>query len=260
MPKILFSEYNQASNTLAHALIEQGYEKTSATTWKKESTELINTKSSSIIDIPTEFDTDYLLVLSSHKSKNEQHALTAHFPGNWNRADFGGAPRTLNVAYASKLKHIMQSLVKENEKEGTKWEITLEADHHGPTCSLPIIYVEIGTTEKEWTNKEGASIVARALEDAIRNTKIFRTIFAVGGGHYPLEFNKIEFENLDIAIGHMLPKHHIQSLNEDIFKQAIEKNIETVKEVWVLKESTNVKQRNIIKELAEKYDIEYVLF
>ncbi len=255
MPVLLFTSKNISSKNIAEEMINLGYEYVEKNIWQKEDVKIVDTNADSVLDVPTNFNTDYIIVLSSHKSKAEQRALTAHFPGNWNNADFGGALRTLNIAYASKLKTLLQNMEKENEK--LDWEITLEADHHGPTCSVPIIFVEYGGSDKYLTDKNAARAVARAVEASIKDNRKFETIFAIGTGHYPKELNKIELED-DIAIGHILPKYHLDSLAEDTFKQAIEKNIETIKQVWILKENINKKQKTLIKDLCDSFSVEYV--
>lgn len=254
MPVLLFTSKNISSKNIANEMITLGYESVEKNIWEKDNVKLIDTEVESILDVPTDFDTDYIIVLSSHKSKAEQHALTAHFPGNWNNADFGGAPRTLNIAYASKLKVLLQNMQKENEKN---WEVTLEVDHHGPTCNVPIIFVEYGGSDKYLTDKNAARAVARAVEASLKNNKKFEAVFAIGTGHYPRELNKIELED-DIAIGHILPKYQVDNLADDTFKQAIEKNIETVKQVLVLEENLNKKQKTLIKDLCDSFSVEYV--
>src|SRR3989338_57751 len=110
MPALLFTKNNIASKNIANALIDNGYCEAGKNTWEKNGVKLIDTEAPTVIDVPTDFDTDYIVVLSSHKSRKDQKALTAHFPGNWGNADFGGAARTLNIACASKLKIIIQNL------------------------------------------------------------------------------------------------------------------------------------------------------
>ena len=255
MPVLLFTSKNISSRNIAEEMINLGYESIEKNVWQRDNVKLIDTETESILDVPTDFVTDCVIVLSSHKSKQEQKALTAHFPGNWNNADFGGAPRTLNIAYASKLKIIMQNIYEENKQ--LNWDVTLEADHHGPTCNVPIIFVEYGGSDKYLTDKNAAKVVAHAVEKSIKNNKTFETVFAVGCGHYPRDFKKMELED-DIAIGHILPKYHLDSLAEDTFKQAIEKNIEKIKQVWILKENLNKKQKTLIKDLCDSFHVEYV--
>lgn len=259
MPVIVFTSKQTASENAANCLIELGFEKIKDNEWQYKKIRLIDTNVDSVLDVPTNFNTDYLIVLSSHKSKNNKPALTAHFPGNWNEALLGGNAKTLNIAYASKLKIIMQNIknLAENERFNLGWDVTLEVDHHGPTCDLPIIYVEIGCTEKEWNDKHAGKIIAEAVLNATENEKKYETVFGIGCGHYPKEFNKIEFED-KVAMGHILPKYHLSALDNDLFRQAIEKNVEKVNKVYALKDKLNVKEKKNIKELCNSFSVEYI--
>jgi D-aminoacyl-tRNA deacylase len=255
MPVIIFSSSVVASNTIARSLLSiGGFEKTSETEWKLGETTLIDCKSQSILDIPTDFETDYIIVLSPHKSKDGKPALTAHFPGNWNEAKYGGEQKTINVAFASKLKDIIKEM--HALAKNSQFEVTLEADHHGPTCSVPIIYAELGSSEKHWNNEEGAGIVARAVLSAIKSERVYEAVLGIGGGHYPKRFNEMVL-NGELAVAHILPKYMIDSIGEDVFRQAVEKNVENVRKVVVLKDETSVGQRKKIAGLCEKFGVEY---
>jgi D-aminoacyl-tRNA deacylase len=76
----------------------------------------------------------------------------------------------------------------------------------------------------------------------------------VGGGHYPRTFTKLILES-DIAIGHILPKYSIEGLDEELFRQAIEKSVEKTTKVIIAKDETNVAQREKVKALAGRFKI-----
>lgn len=255
MPVILFTSNNIASKNIASALIEKhGFREMEENKWEKNRIELIDTKAPSVLDVPTDFDTDYIFVLSSHKSKTGKKMLTAHFPGNWGDAKFGGEPRTLNTAYGSRIKILIEELSKSNN---TGWPVFMEADHHGPTCSIPIIFVEIGSTEDEWKDENAAHVVAEAVDRSLARDEKFESILGIGGGHYAMEFTKMILET-DYAVGHIAPKYALDELDEEVFKQAIEKNIESVKKVFILKESTNRKHKRKISEFCSRLGLEYI--
>ena len=67
--------------------------------------------------------------------------LTCHAPGNWSNADFGGENKTLNIVPASRLKTIILTMKKLVTERLNEFDVQMEADHHGPTCSVPILYV-----------------------------------------------------------------------------------------------------------------------
>ena len=258
MPIFLFTKHNQASKNIAEKLIDgYGFKQINEKEWELDGLRLIDTEAPSVLDIPTDFETDLLVILSSHKSKTGNPSLTTHIPGNWDNADFGGESRTLNIADASTLTMFLQEMKKECKLD---WNLSLETDHHGPTCKVPIIFVEIGSTEKEWVNDDAGKIIATAVMNTIRkletgNRKL-TTVAGFGGGHYAREFTKLVLEK-NLCIGHICPKYALDNLTENTFKQAIEKNIEKVSEILVLKDATNSKQKEKLKKLATDCGVRY---
>jgi len=247
---LLFTRHNAASANIAKMLVaKHGFEAAGDGRWKRGDTELVDTGAPTVLEVPADFQTDCLIVLSSHRSKTPGNVLTAHVPGNWAHADMGGKPKTLNVAAAGKLKILLQELKGEGDRIG--WPVTLEADHHGPTCDVPILFVEIGNGEMEWANADAAEAVANAVVKFLeRDAKgeTFEAVFGVGGGHYS-KFTKVVLET-GLAVGHIAPKYVLDELDEEMFRQAIGRNVENVAKVLVLKDETNVNQRQKIKEMA----------
>ena len=254
---ILFSSKNEASNNIAINLIKQGFVKKD-TYWEYKNSKLIDTMVDSILDVPTDFTTDCIVVLSTHRSRNYRPMLTCHPPGNWNSADLGGEPKTLNTTPASVLKSILLKMKGLVAKELPDFEVQMEVDHHGPTCSVPILYLEIGPTEKEFLNEVAGSIAARALITAINSSKAYDAGIAIGGGHYPEKFNKLIFDPTEPSLAHVLPKYKFDSLDDKMFKQAVEKSVEPVKKAFVRKNEFNSSERDKIKERCERHKIEYV--
>lgn len=251
----------------------------------------IDTKAPTVLDVPTRFDTDYILVLSSHKSKVPKPMLTMHFPGNWGKAEMGGSSQTLNIAYASKLRQLYLETKKANAALGLNWDVVVEVDHHGPTCNVPIIFIEIGSSEKEWVNPLAAKVLAEAIREVLRlESSVLpsktkgdkselktqdskrcmdqqddiesarpRTFFGIGCGHYAREFCAFmeRAEGKDWAVGHMLPKYAIDGASDDVLKQAIEKSVEKVEKAIALKDSLNQKQKEKIRKFCEQISLAY---
>jgi D-tyrosyl-tRNA(Tyr) deacylase len=253
---IEFTHKNIASNLIAQELIRNhGFCKVNEDEWTKGDITLRNVKTDSILDVPCT-DKETIIVLSTHKSKIKEKIMTAHYPGNWDKAEMKGKERTLNIAPTNLLKNISLEIKKEAEKIG--WAFSLEVDHHGPTGNSPIIFVEIGSTEEEWSDQKAARAMANAVINGVVNETRYTPVAAFGGGHYPKSFNKIQLENR-YAIGHIAPKFVLDNLDEEMFKQAIEKNVEKVSKILVSKEETNVLQKKKIAEYAAKFGIEIEL-
>jgi len=245
---ILFTAHNSASANIAAMLIERhGFEKIKENEWRKGDVRMIDTQAPTVLDVPTDFE-EPILVLSTHKSRTAGKMLTAHVPGNWGDAGLGGEPRTLNIAPASRLKALLMELKKEGDRIG--WPVSLEADHHGPTCDTPIMFVEIGNDEEQWQDEKAAEAVANAVMASLDNNSTYETVFGLGGGHYSRGFTKLVLESA-FAVGHIAPKYAIDAMDEEMFRQAVERNSERVVKVAVLKDETSAPQRQKINALAE---------
>ncbi|MFH0884753.1 MAG: D-aminoacyl-tRNA deacylase [Candidatus Micrarchaeota archaeon] len=277
---ILFTKNNLASANIAKKLIENhGFDKKTPPpsaettlgqavmeTWEREGVLLIDTAAPTVLDVPTDFDTDCLIVLSTHKSKTPGKMLTAHVPGNWDNAEMGGEPKTLNIAHGLMLKKLIRALDKANRENKLDWPVSLESDHHGPTCEVPILFVEIGNGEEQWGDDLAAEVVADAVAEAVfggtgeQETDDLEpeTVFGVGGGHYQRAFTKLLIET-DIAVGHMAPKYAIDSMDEEMFTQAVLKNVGEVRRVLILKDETNGAQKEKIRTFAKGMGLEIEL-
>jgi len=250
--QILFSSKNPASNNIAQRLVEMGFEEKGESEWMWKGHRMIDTKVDWILDVPTDFETDWLLVLSTHRSERKFPALTVHIPGNWDKAEMGGAPRTLNIAYASRMKDLLRALAKDN---CLGWSVNQEVDHHGPTCKLPIIFIEIGSSEEEWGNVKAAEIVAEAVMDSINEKKLYPSYIGAGGGHYAPLFTKVMLESED-AFGHILPKYQAANIGADTLKQAMEKNVEKVDTLIYERKSFKAPERDKLFAIAKEIGLE----
>lgn len=252
---ILFTSKNIASTNIAEKLIaEHGFVKNETARsdmeeWVFGGIRLIDTKAPSVLEVPADFDTDCIIVLSTHRSKIAEKIMTAHIPGNWGSADMGGKPRTLVPSPASRLKMLMQEIKREADRIG--WKASLEADHHGPTGSTPMIFAEIGSGEGEWADQDAAGAMARAIMASVRRDETFEAVFGVGGGHYPRLFTRMVLDG-PAAVSHIAPKYVIDQIDAEMFMQAVQKSVEKVSKVVVAKDETNAEQKRRMAELAEK--------
>ncbi len=258
---ILYTSENVASKNIAEKLVaEHGFARNDGSGTARQGMEewvcgdirLIDTKAPSVLEVPADFDTDYVIVLSTHRSKIPEKIMTAHIPGNWGNADMGGSPRTLVPSPASRLKILMQEIKREADRIG--WKSSLEADHHGPTGSTPMIFAEIGSGEAEWADNGAASAMARAIMASVRRDERFQTVLGIGGGHYPRLFTRLVLEG-DVAVSHIAPKYVIDQIDEGMFRQAVQRSVEKVSKVVVAKDETNAGQKSRVSGFAERAGI-----
>jgi len=190
-------------------------------------------------------EADFFIFASLHRSESAKPTLTVHSIGNWGKAEMGGKDNTLVKASAALNKILITTLEKEAKKQGIDWPVVAEADHHGPHLTKPTVFIEIGSSEKEWQNKEAGNVVASAILNCIQIRTKYRIAIGLGGTHYCPAFSKILLRT-EVALGHIAPKYVLDSLELDLFKQMIEKTVEPVEFALIDWKGTNAKQRNKI--------------
>jgi len=176
---------------------------------------------------------DFLVFASRHKSEKGNPSLSLHAPGNWRNADFGGKPGKICKTSAFVLKYLFQELNK-NAKEipevYNKYNITLEVTHHGPLIETPCCFIELGSSEKQWSEKPPAKVLAKTIL-SLQNYKPGNWIpcIGIGGPHYCPNFNKIQL-NSQYAISHIIPEYFLP-LTPNMSKEAEQKTTEQIKQV-----------------------------
>ncbi len=179
-------------------------------------------------EICKQVNEDFIVFASRHKGAHEK-ILSLHAPGNWKKAEFGGREGKVCKTSGTILKVFFQELNK-NIPEG--WQATLECTHHGPFIKKPCLFIEIGSNEENWKDKEAAKAIAITIKNAVKllqgNSKHakYQNTIAIGGPHYCPNFNKIQL-NSEYAISHIIPEYALP-LTEEMLKEAISKTIEPV--------------------------------
>ena len=199
---------------------------------------------------------DLFVFATRHVSRTGVPALTAHSVGNWGKADFGGRDDTICTTSASLLKLFLQNLAAVAKSEDYKGEVVQESTHHGPYLEKPAVFIEVGSAESDWKDERLASMVADSLIGGLGDYAAlendFVPVVGLGGLHYGSGFRKLMLDS-DYAVGHICPKHHLQSLTMELLRQAMEScGAESVALDW--KGLGQEKQR--IKELLSAGKIE----
>ena len=198
--------------------------------------DIFHGKNFDLITIPTpaisadwieeKYHYDGYVFLSKHASESGTLALTCHSTGNFSDAKFGGFPRQVAIPHPHLQKSYMQHLWKK-KSDFAKFEITIEATHHGPTAlNKPAIFIEIGTTQKEWTDKKLCESVAKiVIEEMSKEPPKHDVAICFGGTHYPKKFNEELIEG-QFALGTVMPKHALDSLDDELFTHILARNKE----------------------------------
>ncbi len=251
------SEQDTASMNLASFVIEKlRLKQTNDNLYKRKDTILYTTNESLLyletLDKKFPDAADYIF-LSKHKSIKGLPSITAHIPGNWDKAEYGGRDKELAYADAKLLKNIVIEIANIDLDVWKGMEVT----HHGPTSlRKPVIFVELGSSEKEWRNEKYAEKLVDAVINAIKKKKEGISSVGFGGPHYSSKFTKINVES-EFAVGHVMPKYAFKNADAGIIKQAFEKTI-NCKAFIIDKKGTRKEHREIIKKSAEDLDVEVV--
>ncbi len=236
-PLIIYSSKNIASKTLAEQL--------------DGNIDSLDVNDDIVRFDPPKTNHDYYIVLSSHTSSSGIPSATVHVPGNWGKAELGGEDSKLSISYPSKMLEILKgySLL------GDRYEITFEVDHHGPTFDKPVMFVELGSDERGWKDKEAAKIIVKSVLNAIDKNDQYDVYFGIDGTHYVPKLTKYALEN-NVTYSHLLARYQEEGFREEMFIQAIEKTIETVDGILLAKKGVDGKKKEFVKKFAEKYGIE----
>jgi D-aminoacyl-tRNA deacylase len=200
---------------------------------------------------------DFIIFASRHKSSKEEKTLSVHPVGNFREAEFGGENGKLGKSSALFQKQLFERLNANSKKFDLKhYDITLESTHHGPLIDKPCVFIEIGSTEREYKDRRTAFVVAKAISEAIEEFKenpYNEVAIGIGGTHYCLSFNKIQLKS-NIAVSHVIPGYAFP-ITGKMIKEAIEKTHEEVDFALLdWKSLGNLESREeIIKILGENY-------
>ncbi len=207
-------------------------------------------------------DADAYIVLSRHSSTSGEPTLSLHHPGNPTpKAEHGGRPRELAWAFPRLAKTLLLSYHRIASEEGLldEYRFTLEATHHGPTeLTRPIIFIEIGSREKQWQDPRAQNAMAIAVAEALeRGPSSCIPVVGVGGTHYPDKHTKLMLEQ-DYCYGHIFAKYVFPELEANTLAQGIEKSVDRIEKVIMLKVPSRI--RRMVEEVAKRKGVSIELY
>ena len=173
------------------------------------------------------FRPDAVIFASKHRSEANEPALTVHWTGNPTaRADFGGKPKSLSPTDPMRLRTALLALDLAREKKKLNYAVTLEATHHGPTeLEVPTLFVELGSTEREWGDDAAGAAAAEAIwAAATTNQKNGKAAVGFGGGHYCNKHcNALREEGY--AFSHIFSKYFFDDYDPSIVHMAYDRTV-----------------------------------
>ncbi|WP_049996781.1 D-aminoacyl-tRNA deacylase [Halococcus sediminicola] len=178
-----------------------------------------------LTNVAKAFTDPRLVAFVSKHAGDTGRLLTAHHTGNFGPAEAGGEDGEFATACPNAHSEVLASLA---EYAPANYEVGMECTHHGPTAvGVPSMFVELGSSESEWSDPAGARAVARAVID-LRDVapRRERQLVGFGGGHYVPRFERIVGKT-DWAVGHIGADWALDamgSVDEDVLRRAFERS------------------------------------
>jgi len=182
-------------------------------------TELVNPP-----DLDTYFNPAAYVFLSRHRAESGIPSLTVHTTGNFTNEEYlGGRPREIGWINPDLQKNYMIALNR-RRKELEGYQISIEATHHGPTSlRKPVLFVELGSSEKNWGDEHAGKIMGDALIETLAERKAWEKVaVAFGGTHYPEKLNKLLVDS-EFALSAVVAKYYLEGVDDAMFGQIIQK-------------------------------------
>ena len=181
-------------------------------------------------NLPNFFNNLELVVFTSrHSSVSGTPTLSVHTPGNLGEAELGGLARKVSVSPANTMRAVLKAMMCLKDEMQLKYEVSYECTHHGPSLNVPTMFVELGSSPKQWNDVKAAEAVAHATMKATSKfgESQAQAVLGIGGPHYSEKFTRIALES-EMAFGHIIPKYAVPWIDVEILRQCLEKTLEKV--------------------------------
>ncbi|MDH3365063.1 MAG: transposase [Thermoplasmata archaeon] len=182
---------------------------------------------------------------SRHSSESRIPTLTVHPVGNYSKADFGGVEGTLSPSSPHLMTEALRGLVK--NAIGLDFKVSFETTHHGPLTDGPAFYIEIGSHEELWTREDAATAIAKTIMEV--EDREYPVTVCVGGGHYAPRFTDLALST-KIAVGHMAANYALDSLDDAMIGQMLNKSGEAKRVYFHRKGMPKAKYRELRQQFS----------
>jgi D-aminoacyl-tRNA deacylase len=111
--------------------------------------------------------------------------------------------------------------------------VSYECTHHGPSLNVPSMFVELGSSERQWGDVLAAEAVAHAAISAIEKfeaSSLQTAVLGIGGTHYNQKFTRMALEG-EVVFGHMIPKYALANVDSELLAMCVKRTLEKVSSV-----------------------------
>lgn len=195
-----------------------------------------------------------LIVASRHKAVSGVPSLTVHPVGNFSEARYGGREGTLVLSMPGEMSYALRYLLK--KAQGSEYEITFEATHHGPHVSIPTMFIEIGSCQEQWVDEMAGKLIARTILGIPSHKNSTMVLVGMGGGHYcPRHTDVVRKYNVDY--GHIIPNWALKGASDEAILMAV-KNTPGANAVYIHRKALKAGVRNRLLNLLAENNISVV--
>ena len=212
----------------------------------------------SLDHIDKKIEADLFIFASMHRSSTPSPILTTHSPGNWGKATspHGGIDSSLNVAAALYIREAFMKMREMVKETGISYDVAIEATHHGPYIEKPCLFIEIGSSEKEWKDEKAGLIVANTIIHLLNiQPNEVPVLFGIGGLHTTPALSKCIDKGF--ALGHVCPKYALEELSPEMITQGMDNCAPKAKSVLLDWKGMGVNKQRIVA-LIEKAKIPFL--
>jgi D-aminoacyl-tRNA deacylase len=174
-----------------------------------------------------------VIFASKHRSESGKRTLTVHPIGNYKaEAEYGGRPGELVLA-TPHLMTIAYRKLYDNTLEhfGVKsdYSATFEVTHHGPYLKTPAFFIEIGSDDEAWVDKDAGRVISKTIieildPEILHQCQDYPVAIGVGGGHYAPQHSEVARKK-KISFGHMIPRYVIEGISEKVLLGAFNSTV-----------------------------------
>ena len=157
-----------------------------------------------------------VIFASRHSSDSKRRTLSVHPVGNFGAAKFGGKEREIVPSSPRLMLGALRLLREKSEK--MDYDVCYEVTHHGPYLTTPSFFIETGSTEREWNDRDACRVIAETIMEMSEAGRA--AAVGVGGGHYAPRFTDIALRR-EVAFGHMIADYRLDEMDEDMIRKAI---------------------------------------
>jgi len=197
---------------------------------KKVTLIILNEEAVNAQHLPDSFANLSLIVfISRHSSTSGTPTLSVHTPGNFAAAELGGLPKQVSVSPATAMRNALKALMLFKEGMTLEYEVSYECTHHGPSLDVPAMFVELGSSPKQWSDSKAAEAVAHAAMSAIGKFGVSEktAVLGIGGTHYNQRFTRMALDG-EAFFSHMIPKYAVPWVDSEMLRQCVEKTVEKI--------------------------------